>query len=178
MSEVAQTSGLTGRLVAAYSRDGRNAYRNAENIIDQITLAEVYPMRLSIGEFPEFRSVHASFDQLRIVVGTGIESWRTTLSHVAGVYLISDSESGRLYVGSAFGAGGIWQRWSDYAATGHGGNTELCALIDSNGLERAKPFYFSILEIADTHTSEADLQAREVHWKRVLLSREHGLNGN
>ena len=178
LDEIEAATGLTGRLVASFTRPGRQSYLNAETWADQITLAEVYPRRLSIGEFPGFRSVDLSFDELRLVVGQGLESWRSTLSNVAGVYLISDDVSGRLYVGSASGAGGIWQRWTQYTETGHGGNVELRALVNGGGLDRAKPFRFSILEIADIHTGEADVIARECHWKRVLLSREHGLNGN
>ena len=178
MSEVAGASPLSGRLVVAFNRTFRNSYPYAETCLDDLTLSEVYPRRLSIGEFPGFRSVELSFDELRLVVGQGLESWRATLSNVAGVYLISDNVSGRLYVGSASGAGGIWQRWTQYAETGHGGNVELRALVNGGGLDRAKTFRFSILEIADVHTGEADVIARERHWKRVLLSRSHGLNGN
>jgi len=178
MSEIVGASDITGRLVASFTRPGRQSYLIAENWVEQITLAEVYPRRLSIGELPGFRSVDLSFDELRLVVGQGLESWRSTLSNVAGVYLISDDVSGRLYVGSASGAGGIWQRWTQYAETGHGGNVELRALVNGGGLGRAKPFRFSILEIADIHTGEADVVARECHWKRVLLSRSHELNGN
>jgi hypothetical protein len=76
------------------------------------------------------------------------------------------------------GASGIRHRWTRYASTGHGGNIELKAIVNGQGLDRAKPFRFSVLEIADIHTGEADVIARECHWKRVLLSREHGLNGN
>lgn len=176
--EVLAPAELSGRLVAQFTRPGRQSYLVAENWVDKITLAEVYPQRLSIGEFPGFRSVDLTFDELRLIVGQGLESWRSALSNVAGVYLISDGITGKLYVGSASGAGGIWQRWSDYAATGHGGNAELRSLVNGNGAERAKPFRFSVLEIADVHTGEADVLAREAHWKRVLLSRSHGLNGN
>ena len=178
MSEDPNTSELTGRLVAAHARGARNSYRDAETLIDQITLAEVYPRSLTIGDFPGFRSVDISFDELRIVVGLGLNTWRSTLSNVAGVYLISDNTSGRLYVGSASGAGGIWQRWSEYAANGHGDNVELRALIDGDGLRRAQLFRFSILEIAAIHTGETEVRARETHWKRVLLSRGNGLNRN
>ncbi|MCC0006750.1 MAG: GIY-YIG nuclease family protein [Hyphomicrobiaceae bacterium] len=169
---------LTGRLVAAFRRPGRQSYLNAETWIDQIHLAEVYPKRLSIGDFPGYRSVELTFDELRLLAKQGTDSWRSSLSSVGGVYLISDTESGHLYVGSASGAGGIWQRWSDYAATGHGGNVELRTVINGSGLERARAFRFSILEIADIHTGDADVIARECHWKRALLSRSHGLNGN
>lgn len=177
-SEVTSTSALTGRLVAQFERPGRQSYLLAEKWMDQITLAEIYPKRLSIGTFPGFRSVELSFGELQIIAGQNLESWRSALSSVAGVYLISDTSSGKLYVGSASGTGGIWQRWSGYAATSHGGNVELRALLAEDGLERAKSFRFSILEIADIHTGDDDVLARESHWKRVLLSRQHGHNGN
>jgi len=178
LDEIEAGANLTGRLVAHFTRPGRQSYLNAEAWADQITLAEVYPRRLAIGEFPGYRSVALTFDELRLISGQGLASWRAALSSVGGIYLISDSETGHLYVGSASGAGGIWQRWGDYAATGHGGNVELRAVVNGSGVDRAKSFRFSILEIADVHTGEADVLAREAHWKRVLLSREHGLNGN
>lgn len=178
LEELENASQLTGRLVAHFTRPGRNSYLNAEKWVDQITLAEVYPRRLAIGDFPGYRSVALTFDELCLVAGQGLASWRAALSSVGGVYLISDTETGHLYVGSASGAGGLWQRWSDYAATGHGGNIELKAIVNSTGLDRARHFRFLILEIADIHTGEVDVIAREAHWKRVLLSRSHGLNGN
>ena len=178
MEEIESGMALTGRLVAAFQRPGRQSYLNAETWADQITLSEVYPRRLAIGDFPGYRSVALTFDELRLITNHGLASWRAALSSVGGVYLISDGETGDLYVGSASGAGGIWQRWTDYAVTGHGGNVELRAVVNGSGVQRASAFRFSILEIADIHTGETDVIARESHWKRVLLSRSHGLNGN
>ena len=178
LEEEPACSELTGRLVVSFTRPGRQSYLNAETWANQITLAEIYPRRLSIGEFPGYRSIDLSFDELCLVVSQALDGWRSALSSVAGVYLISDAETGDLYVGAASGAGGIWQRWSDYAATGYGGNVELRALVNGDGMDRARQFRFSVLEIADIHTGDADVIAREAHWKRVLLSRSHGLNGN
>lgn len=97
---------------------------------------------------------------------------------MAGVYIIADQRSGKLYIGSACGEGGIWQRWCQYAATGHGGNLELRDLIKTEGPERAKAFRFSVLEIADLHSTPQDIVRRESHWKNILLTRDHGLNAN
>ena len=36
---------------------------------------------------------------------------------------------------------------------------------------------YSILEIADTHASDADILTRESYWMRALGSRVHGLIG-
>ncbi|MDT0157234.1 hypothetical protein Q9R19_06300 [Microbacterium sp. ARD32] len=43
-------------------------------------------------------------------------SWRTALGSVKGIYLITDTSSGRQYVGKADGADSIRQRWAAYAA--------------------------------------------------------------
>ena len=48
----------------------------------------------------------------------GLSSWRDALSAVKGVHVITDNNTGKLYVGSASGDGGIGARWSDYAKTG------------------------------------------------------------
>ena len=169
---------LNGRLVANFSRPGRQPYLNAESWTESITLAEIYPERLSIGEFPGFKAVNLTRDELGTVISNSLDSWRSSLSNVAGVYLISATESGRLYVGSASGEGGIWQRWREYAENGHGGNAELKRLLAEEGQDRARHFRFSILEIADLHASQEDILARESHWKEVLLSRQSGLNEN
>jgi hypothetical protein len=39
-------------------------------------------------------------------------------------------------------------------------------------------FYFSILEIADKHTGEKQMMQLESEWKKRLLIRDAGLNGN
>lgn len=169
---------LNGRLVASFHRRGRQSYLNAENWVDEILVSEILAEQLSIGEFPGFKAVNLTKEELDLIVSHSLASWRTALSNVAGVYLISDTLSGRLYVGSASGEGGIWQRWSSYAADGHGGNIELHRILAEEGTERADKFRYSILEIADLHTSQKDILERESHWKDILMSREHGMNAN
>ena len=169
---------MNGRLVVSFSRPGRQSYLNAENWAEKIALSEILAEQLSIGGFPGFKAVNLTKDELDLIVRQSLESWRTALSNVAGVYLISDTESGRTYVGSASGEGGIWQRWLCYSADGHGGNIELRRLLGEVGLERAKKFRYSILEIADLHASQDDILKRESHWKDILMSRTYGLNAN
>ena len=55
---------------------------------------------------------------------------------------------------------------------------ELRELLGSNPPEYLEHFQFSILEIADFQTSDAEIDARESHWKEVLGSRVHGYNSN
>ena len=102
------------------------------------------------------------------------------MSSVAGVYLISDRTEGeqQLYVGSATGTGGLWDRWSNYAQSGHGGNTRIRDLHTKRGKDFAENFRFSILEIADKQTGKEEMMLKETHWKKRLLTRDSGLNGN
>jgi hypothetical protein len=60
--------------------------------------------------------------------------------------------------------------------SGHGGNVKLKALLESEGIDRSAAFQFSVLEIADTHSSSTEVLDREYHWMDVLLTRDHGLN--
>lgn len=72
-------------------------------------------------------------------------AWRTALSSVVGIYLITNACDGRQYVGKAEGAESIRQRWSAFAANGHGGNVEL-RNVDPSG------FRYSILRVFDPST--------------------------
>jgi hypothetical protein len=83
-----------------------------------------------------------------------------------------------VYVGSAYGGDGIWQRWTAYVKTGHGGNKEIKALLKQKGANYAWNFQFSILEVTDLNANEDHAIKREAHWKKVLLSREFGYNKN
>lgn len=178
LSEVMSCTDMKGRAIVQFHRTSRQSYLNAENWANRMMLLEIKAERLSIADFPGFKAVNLTFEELRLITQQSLESWRTALSNVAGVYLISDTVSGKLYVGSACGEGGIWQRWSDYAANGHGGNRELQRLVGNEHLERANAFRYSILEITDIHELQEKVLARESHWKEVLMTREHGLNAN
>lgn len=178
LEEDPRMSELNGRLVVSYTRTSRQCYLLAENLIDMITLSEIYPKKLSIGRFPGYKNISLTKEQLDIVVQNSVDSWKTALSSVAGVYLITDKHTGKLYVGSATGEGGIWQRWKDYSMNGHGGNVELKKMVNSEGYVRTSHFSYSVLEIADTHTSTDEILKREEHWKRILMTREYGLNAN
>lgn len=169
---------LNGRLVARFARSGRQSYLDAENWVDEISLAEIYAEPLAIGEFPGYRTVDLSRGEFELIFRQSPETWRTALSSVAGIYLISDTKSGGLYVGAAYGEGGIWQRWSSYASIGDGGNVEIRKLFAAEGRQRLNAFRYSILEIADIHTGRDNILSRETHWKKVLLTHSHGLNVN
>ncbi len=166
-----------GRLVIDIVFRDRARYRYAESLSDRLKIAEFKEEKLSLSDFPGYHNVDISKNELDMIIRQNIPTWRGALESVAGIYLISDTQNGQLYVGSATGLGGIYSRWATYAATGHGGNVLLKALLDKEETS-ASAFRYSIQEIADTHASHDDILKRESHWKRILLSRSHGLNAN
>lgn len=169
---------LEGRLVINFHRTDRPSYRLLHTCLDKMSVCQVLPTPMTIGPFPGFKAVEISFRELKIIAREKIQSWEAALSSVAGVYLISDREHQMLYVGSATGDEGIWGRWCDYAKGGHGGNERLKALKAEKGSIFTNGFHFSILEIADKHTGKEQMIERENDWKRRLLTRDSGLNGN
>lgn len=123
--------------------------------------------------FPGFDRLVLNYPQLQAVMREPrYASWCTALSSVIGIYLITDTRDGRQYVGKADGLENIRQRWSAYAANGHGGNVELRGLDPST-------FRYSLLRVFDPSTPTAEINIAESHYKLALDSRvPHGLNRN
>lgn len=171
-------SELEGRLVVYYTREGRQSYRNAETCYKSLSVLEIRPEKMRIADFPGYHRVLLTKKQLDIVMQEDNEAWKAALSGVAGVYVIVDRETGKLYIGSATSEMGIWGRWREYSATGHGGNRELKKLLKAKGDDYAENFQYGILEIADTHATAEYVLQRESRWKTLLMTRTHGYNVN
>lgn len=165
-----------GRIIVRYKRTFRNSYVLGDKFGSQLEVARILELPLSIENFKGFNKVRISHATLKLIVQNHEESWQTALSSVGGVYLVMDSITGKGYVGSAYGQGGIWQRWCSYAQTGHGNNVNLMALIEAKGSSYADTFQYAVLEIADLLDTDDQVLKREAHWKDVLMSREFGYN--
>jgi hypothetical protein len=176
--EVKGLEHLAGRVIVSFVRTFRQSYLLGDSYGSKLQVHEIRPERLSIADFPGYSSVNITFDTLSVLCKQRPPAWLTALRSVGGVYLIADTSNGMLYVGSAYGDGGIWTRWETYANNGHGGNKDLIDLLTKMGNNHASNFLFSILEICDLLSSKDEVLARECHWKRVLLSREFGYNKN
>lgn len=167
-----------GRLKVSFTRSGRQSYLIAENWSESIVVKEITAQRVVVESFQGYQQTSLSKTHLDIIVKHQISDWRSALSSVSGIYLITDLATGKLYVGSATGEYGLWQRWCDYSYTGHGGNNQLYILLNDKGMTYADNFQYSILEIADTHKTKDEILARESYWKNVLASRQFGYNDN
>lgn len=122
--------------------------------------------------FPGFYNFVLDYPTLQAVTTqTRFEQWRTALASIKAIYLIADTHDGKLYVGKADGAEGLLQRWTAYAHTGHGGNTELRH-------RNPETFRFSILQVFDPTTPPYLINEAETHYKRALLTQQFGLNRN
>jgi len=131
------------------------------------TIADAEPI-----PFPGFDRLILDYPHLQAVIREPwYASWRTALGSVIGIYLITDTRDGRQYVGKADGAENILQRWSAYAANGHGGNVELRGLDPS-------AFRYSLLRVYDPGTPTREVDKAEIHFKDALDTRRHGLNRN
>ena len=132
-----------------------------------------------LGEFPGLLDFTLEYTELK-KLGENLSAnreWYLQLSSINGIYLILDKVTGNQYIGSAYGKEGIWQRWSEYSKTGHGGNEllkDLC-LIDS---QYYKNFQFTILQSLPSNLSNKDVIAVENLYKKKLGTKVFGLNKN
>ena len=177
------------RLVVKFHKDFQNGIVKANTIIDQLEVIEIWNPDKGLGEkaFPGYKNVTISYSDLKKKVELSDE-WRTALRSRKGVYLISDKLTGKLYVGSAYGADGILGRWTTYLTSGYDKNEvengqypniELQKLVREKGLSYIKEnFQYSILETFTDDVSDEYIIARESYWKEALLSRKFGYNAN
>ena len=129
--------------------------------------------------FPGYENVILTYDQLKEMVenSTDYVLWHTALAAVNAVYLIVDTENGKQYVGSAYGAEGLLSRWRCYVDTLHGNNKLMRELICLHP-ERYHHFQFSILQILPQTATKDEVTHTESLWKKKLLSVRFGMNGN
>ena len=141
-------------------------------------IIEILP-RGYIGHFPAFLDFSLSFSQLQELVNTPEANrvWHQHLASVGGVYLVLDTRTGRQYVGSASGRDGILGRWTAYAATGHGGNSRLRALLSGNPAY-AHNLRYTVLRTLPKSLTRKEVLAFETMYKDKLGSKAFGLNVN
>lgn len=130
-------------------------------------------------DFPGYYNFALSYSQLTTMVNNpdSNREWQRMLSAVSGVYVLLDQRSGKRYVGSAYGKGGIWARWRSYVKNPSGGNTILKELLAKTPA-RYKQFQFAILRVLEPSAPRDEAMNQEVLAKRKLGSRAFGLNGN
>ena len=118
------------------------------------------------------------FTDFRCPVGTSQLDKLKKLCIAAGIKDI-DMDGKFVAIKMHFGGCGIWNRWKDYVADGHGGNKELKKIVKDKGFEYIQNnFHYTLLEQILNTASNEYVISRENYWKEVLLSRKFGYNSN
>jgi len=167
-----------GRLVVRFEKTFRASYLRAEKYVEKLEIVGIYQETYLCDPFPGYSDVCISHDTLCTIFRTEETTWKTALSAVYGIYLITDTRNGKHYVGKADGNEGLWQRWAAYASSGHGGNSQLMRLLEEKGDSYLENFQYSILEVIIKSDNSSYINAREQFWKTVLQSQKFGYNDN
>jgi len=170
---VTQYKKYFGRVIVEYKNKAQTLIRKASGMLKDCTVAQIIEDKYEDEEFPGYEKVNISWAVMNRVLKKS--TWKTALQNQKGVYLITDSSTGKMYVGSAYGKNMLLGRWEAYLRSGHGGNAELKELK----LEYIRVnFRYSILDIFKSTVEDKFIIQRESWWKNTLMTRDHGYNKN
>lgn len=166
---------LEHRLVIEWGKGAINWHQHLSNkpVLELLPAGRRLPV---FGDYLEFTLAHRELKEL-YQHQDAHRDWRSALEAVAGVYLILAETTGHQYVGSAYGAAGVWGRWEQYAKIGHGGNKLLAELLAENS-DYPDLFRFSLLQILPKTLTRDEVIRREGLYKQKLGTRATGLNLN
>lgn len=154
-----------GKLVVEWPPPERAWWRwSARN---KMPIHAIHDESILVGRLPAWNELVLTWADVQ----TMPRSWQAAISQWRGIYCILDRDSGKSYVGSAYGDENLLARWRAYASTGHGGN------VDLKGRDPTK-FQFAILERVSPDMPRDEVIRLETTWKDRLGTREFGLNKN
>lgn len=155
-----------GKLIVGWPGGERTWWRRAhKNVMPVLAVLEDSALDAAM---PEWDRLDLNWDELAVLP----TRWRAALSQWRGIYLIFDKSDRRSYVGSAYGGENLLGRWTNYGASGHGGNKLLRAREPAN-------FRFTILQRVSPDMDAGDVIRLEASWKDRLHTRAPlGLNEN
>lgn len=155
-----------GRLVVGWPPPERSWWRRAHRN-EMLILAVSEDSALDTA-MPKWDEIDFTWAELRLIsarVKSALSQWRA-------IYYIFDESDGKGYVGSAYGKDNLCHRWENYAASGHGGNSQLRNRDPKN-------FHFTILQRVSPDAVKDDVIQLESTWKERLHTRQpFGLNDN
>ena len=178
--ELEQYKKYYGRVIVKYHNKVQKMVRWASNIIDEIEVSQVLTSIYEGKNFPGYDKVCLKYSELKVIIDNNKTDWVNALSNQKAVYLITDLNTGKVYVGSATSDKGmLLDRWKLYISNGHGGNKELKSIVEQKGIDYIKKnFQYTIIENYNAKIEDKVILEREAYWKTALDSRKHGMNGN
>lgn len=171
---------LIGRVVLKYTgKSGRSTVFTPNHILENSEIIEIYRVPYKGEKFCGIENINHDYHRLKLIYDNNLEDWKTALSNVSGIYLLTDTKTGKHYVGSAYGGNGIYGRWSNYIYGIDGGNIGLINLRKEKGEDYFKDnFKFCILETLGIGVEKDDIIKKETLWKEKLLTKKFGYNEN
>lgn len=155
-----------GKLIVHWPPPERSWWRRAHR--NEMPVLAILQDSALDGKLQSWDEINFSWAELAILptrLKSALSQWR-------GIYYIFDTCDGKGYVGSAYGDGNLLGRWLTYAASGHGGNTQLRKRDPKN-------FRFTILQRVSPDMDADDVIRLESTWKERLHTRQpFGLNDN
>lgn len=169
-----------GRTIVKFHKAFQTQGVNYEKVKDQLEVCQILPDTFDDDDFPGYDKVKLSYRQLKSILDRHKKDWIAALENQKAVYLITDLNNGKLYVGSATSETGmLLHRWQDYALNCHGGNKELKKIVDEKGIKYVQDnFQYSILENYNAKIDDETIKARESWWKEILQTKKYGYNDN
>ncbi|MFK5949705.1 MAG: GIY-YIG nuclease family protein [Methylococcales bacterium] len=171
---------LIGRLIIEYTgKNKRQTVFTPSYVYENSRISGIYEHKFKGEPFKSYETINHNFNSIEIIINNGLPDWKTALSSVSGIYLLSDKKTGKQYIGSACGSNGIWGRWKEYVNNCHGSNIELRELFESKSEKYFRDnFVFSVLEVLSASMTKEDVVNKESLWKNKLFTKEHGYNSN
>ena len=169
-----------GRTIVKFHKAFQTQGVNYEKVKDQLEVCQILPDTFDDDDFLGYDKVKLSYRQLKSILDRHKKDWIAALENQKAVYLITDLNNGKLYVGSATSETGmLLHRWQDYALNCHGGNKELKKIVDEKGIKYVQDnFQYSILENYNAKIDDETIKARESWWKEILQTKKYGYNDN
>ena len=168
------------RLIIKLDRPvGRDIYNKPFESVQRDFNPEVYEITPSarLSDFNGFNNVLLLHKDLQIIAKYEAPEWKNALENVKGIYAITDISNGKIYIGSATGENGIWQRWCSHAKGLTGDNKDFKNIVKEKGEDYIKNnFTYAILEIFDMKTKDDYIIRREHHWMKVFQTKKFGMN--
>ncbi len=169
-----------GRVIIKYHKTQQAMGIYYKKIYNNMEVQQILPTIYDGQDFEGYDKVKLSYQQLENILSKGKRDWIAALENQKAVYLITDKQNGKLYVGSATSDNGmLLQRWKNYISNGHGANKELIKLVNEKGIQYVKNnFQYSILENYNAKIDDKIILKRESWWKEILQTRKFGYNKN
>ena len=190
---LSEYEGYLGRVIIEVEKG--NAYAryvfNLSRFMDNCEVIQILQAEYGTTPFPGYDN--ASFDFSTLKRNIDYDEWKYPLASVNGIYLIFDKSNGKKYIGSAYGAQGIYGRWKNYLENGFDDGEEESGIYYPNKqLKRIvnnpeqgmryiqKNFVYTIIEVLPFNTDKDSVIHREQYWKRVMhtINSPFGYNSN